>query len=336
MRAAHHAVLFTIGLLAFAGGRSTPAAAQATPRNMSPEAEAYLAAALDTIQAVTLHGEVLPWPLIRDSAFFHAYGARRPSDTWGAVSWALRRANRHSFLQAPQPGAASAMVAGRYGYIRVPQRGGAAVSLADSLHTAVRTLADAGACGWIVDLRGNGGGNMWPMLAGIGPLLGDSIVGYFGSDPDAEAWFYRRGLSGVRHPDARVDTASQVSVVSVELTAPLAPVAVLLDGGTGSSGEALAVAFLGRPFTRSFGAPTAGFATVNRGSALPDGANMVVTTGYYADRRRIQIAERIEPDVIVPGGVTGWPFETDRVAEAAAQWLSRQPACAASGHPRRP
>jgi carboxyl-terminal processing protease len=25
--------------------------------------------------------------------------------------------------------------------------------------------------GWIIDLRGNGGGNMWPMMAGLGPLL---------------------------------------------------------------------------------------------------------------------------------------------------------------------
>jgi hypothetical protein len=29
-----------------------------------------------------------------------------------------------------------------------------------------------------VDLRGNGGGNMWPMLAGVGPVLGEGIVGW--------------------------------------------------------------------------------------------------------------------------------------------------------------
>jgi hypothetical protein len=49
----------------------------------------------------------------------------------------------------------------------------------------------------------------------------------------------------------------------------LPPVAVLVDGGTGRSGEALAVAFPGRPNTRSFGQATAGFATVNRGSRSP-------------------------------------------------------------------
>lgn len=267
--------------------------------------------------------------MIRDSAFYYAHGALKPSHTYGAIDWALRRANKHSFLQAARPGAVSDLIDGRYGYIRVPQRGGAAVALADSLHTAVRSLATGGVCGWIVDLRGNGGGNMWPMLAGIGPLLGDNVVGYFGSGMEAQGWYYRRGVSGILHPGGGVDTASQVTVEPFELPTTLPPVAVLMDGGTGSSGEALAVAFLGRPDTRSFGLPTAGFATVNRGSRLPDGANMVVTTGYYADRSRVQIAERVVPDESVSGGVEGWPFPTDRVAEAAARWLSSRPACSA-------
>ncbi len=33
--------------------------------------------------------------------------------------------------------------------------------------------------GWIVDLRGNTGGNMWPMFTGIGPILGEGNVGSF-------------------------------------------------------------------------------------------------------------------------------------------------------------
>lgn len=295
---------------------------------MSPEARVYLATALDTIEAVTLRRDTVPWTMIRDSAFYFAYGASKPSDTYGAIAWALGRANKHSFLQAARPGAVSELIDGRYGYVRVPQRGGAAVALADSLHTAVRTFEAEGACGWIVDIRGNGGGNMWPMLAGIGPLLGDSIVGYFGEGPEADAWYYRGGTSAVVHPDGAVDTTSQVTVEPVDLGTTLPPVAVLIDGGTGSSGEAVATAFRGRPNTRSFGSPTSGFATVNRGSRLPDGANMVVTTGYYADRHRTPVGERLEPDAPVPGGVEDWPFPTDRVAEAAARWLDSQPACA--------
>lgn len=306
---------------------TTSAVAQsATP--MSPDARAYLTAALDTIEAVTIGRDALPWRMIRDSAFYYAYGARKPTDTYGAIEWTLRRANKHSFLQAPQPGAVSEVIDNRYGYIRVPQRGGAAVTVADSLHTAVRDFESEGVCGWVVDLRGNGGGNMWPMLAGIGPLLGDSVVGYFGSAPDAQGWYYHHGTSGILHPNGTVDTASRVTVEPMQLRQATPPVAVLMDGGTGSSGEALAVAFHGRPRTRSFGSPTAGFATVNRGSRLPDGANMVVTTGYYSDRNRTAIGDSLEPDESVPGGVAGWPFPTDRVAEAAMEWLAIQPECA--------
>jgi carboxyl-terminal processing protease len=319
--------MFVITFLVAATGALAAAAAQAAAHRVSAEAESYLTAALDTIQAVTLGRDTLPWLVIRDSAFYYAYGARKPADTYGAIDWALRRANKHSFLQASRPGAVSELVDGRYGYIRVPQRGGAAISLADSLHTAVGLLEADSACGWIVDLRGNGGGNMWPMLAGIGPLLGDSIVGYFGSGAEAQGWYYRRGTSGILHPHGGLDIASQVTVEPVELSTAFPPVAVLIDGGTGSSGEAVAVAFLGRPNTRSFGGPTSGFATINRGSRLVDGANMVVTTGFYADRRRVQILERVAPDEPVRGGVDGWPFPTDRVAEAARRWLSTRPMC---------
>lgn len=327
MRAVPRVAALVAGVALGVGTTPSLGVAQRPAADMSAEARAYLAAALDTIEAVTLGRDTLPWPVIRDSAFYYAHGARIPADTYGAIDWTLRHANRHSFLQASRPGAVSELVDGRYGYVHIPQRGGAAVALADSLHAAVRTLNDEGACGWIVDLRGNGGGNMWPMLAGIGPLLGDSVVGYFGAGPEAEAWYYRRGTSGILRRGGAIETASQVTIEPVELSGPAPPVAVLTDGGTASSGEALAVSFRARANTRSFGSPTAGFATANRGSVLPDHANMVVTTGYYADRHGTPVAERLEPDELVPGGVQGWPFPTDRVAEAAMRWLSTHPAC---------
>lgn len=306
---------------------SLPLHAQARNAPLSSVAGAYLRAALDTLETVTLGRDTIPWRAIRDSAFMLAAGARRPSDTFGAIEWALRRANKHSFLQATRPGAVAELIDSRYGYVHVPQRGGAGVSLADSLHRAVRMLKEAGACGWIVDLRDNGGGNMWPMLAGIGPLLGDSLVGQFGLGATADRWYYRDGVSGVMSSNHSVDTVTRVTVSPLEPVDSDAPVAVLIDGGTGSSGEALIVAFRGRPHSRTFGAPSAGFATVNRGSLLPDGTNMVVTTGYYVDRHGIQYAEQIQPDTTIPGPPAGWPFATDRVSSAATVWLAAQPAC---------
>ena len=298
-----------------------------SPRvELSPEARAYLATALDSIRAVTLRGDTISWPAIRDSAFQIANGAQRPIDTYAAIDWALRRANKHSFLQVPTPGATSVVVHGRFGYLHVPQRGGAAVPLADSLHSAIGRMREQGVCGWVVDVRANGGGNMWPMLAGVGPLLGDTIVGSFGTGPSAQRWYYKAGSSGIVRADGTLEAASRVTVPVVEMLSVLQPVAVLMDSGTGSSGEAVAVAFRGRPATRSFGTPTAGFATVNRGLRLSDGANMVVTVGYYADRAGTVYGDRLTPDVRVRLPV-GWPSPTDAVASAAIQWLQSQQGC---------
>lgn len=304
-----------------------PAHPQAKDPPIGPAAASYLERALDTLQAVTLRSDSIPWRVVRDSAFLLAAGAREPRDTWGAIDWALHRVNQHSFLQAPRPGAVHRLVSGHYGYVHVPQRGGASVSLADSLHVAVGSLEAAGACGWIVDLRGNGGGNMWPMLAGIGPLLGDSLVGSFGTGPTADRWYYRDGLSGILHPNGQLDTLTRITGRPVQLRRADAPVAVLIDGGTGSAGEDVAIAFLGRPNVRTFGSPSAGYTTINRGSRLPDGANMVVTTGYNVDRRGVVHPTRLEPDSAVGEAAAGWPFATDRVGTAAAAWLATRSEC---------
>lgn len=298
-------------------------------RSMTPAAAAYLATSLDTIAAVTIGRDTIAWGPIRDSAFAFAAGAQRPEDTYGAINWALRRANKHAFLQAPSVGVVAEHLEGEVGYIRVPRVSGAGQAVADSLHAAVGRLDAAGSCGWIVDLRANGGGNMWPMAVGIGPLLGDSLFGSFGAAMDSDVWFYRDGTSAVRKADGRLDTLSSVTVPVVHIRYPGAPVAVLIDGGTGSSGEAIAAAFLGRPRTRFFGEPTAGYATTNRGSRLSNGANMVVTIGYYTDRTGRELSDRIEPDQHLDGPPYGWPSFTDRVTVVAAEWVRR--ACRSTG-----
>jgi hypothetical protein len=310
---------------------STILAGQAPPRDPAPKmsgaARAYLSTALDTLQAIVLRADTISWGTVRDSAFTIADGAMTPSDTHAAIAWALRRVNKHSFLQATRPGAVSKVVDDRFGYVHVPQWSGGSTSLADSLQTAVRTLDGAPVCGWIVDVRGNGGGNMWPMLAGIGPLLGDTLEGAFGVGAEADRWFYKDGVSGILHAGGKLDTLSRATVSATHLRDPGAPVAVLIDDGTGSSGEAIALAFRGRPNTRSFGAPTAGYATSNRGARLPGGASMVVTTGYQVDRRGVEAGERIAPDESIAGPPPGWPFATDNVARAAAAWLAGRSTC---------
>ncbi len=185
---------------------------------MSPAARAYLDAALDTLESAVIRRDTVSWRSVRDSAFTLAAGAQTTRDTYSAIAWALQRGNKHGFLQAARPGAVHTIVASNIGYVHVPSWSGAGAALADSLQSAITAMAAANVCGWIVDVRGNGGGSMWPMLAGIGPLLGDTIVGAFGSGEDADRWFYKDGLSGILHANGKLDTISRATTASGSLT----------------------------------------------------------------------------------------------------------------------
>ena len=81
--------------------------------------------------------------------------------------------------------------------------------------------------GWIVDLRGNTGGNMWPMLTGIGPILGDGTVGSFVAADGNITWFYQDGKTGTRNP---------AGLETVSLTLDEEPVLMTPSGSSRRSG----------------------------------------------------------------------------------------------------
>src|SRR5690606_40666707 len=62
------------------------------------------------------------------------------------------------------------LLPGGAAYLLVPGFAGGShahqVDFAETLQALIRSLDEAGACGWIVDLRRNSGGNLWPMLLG--------------------------------------------------------------------------------------------------------------------------------------------------------------------------
>ena len=75
-----------------------------------------------------------------------------------------------------------------------------------------------------------------------------------------------------------------------------APVAVLIDRRTTSSGEMAAIALLGRAHVRTFGEPSGGYTTANEPVPLGDGAFLVVTSAFVRDRIGGDYRESIVPD----------------------------------------
>ncbi len=168
--------------------------------------------------------------------------------------------------------------------------GRAADQYAEAVQQAIGEADRPGLVGWIVDLREDRGGNMWPMIAGLGPIFGEGIIGwivYNNRDYERE---YRAGAAlSLDYPFARV-------AVPYTLIRPLPKVAVLTAETTNSAGEAITVFFKGRPDTRSFGAPTCGHHHLLRDFGMSNGAILTLKTAHNADRLKRTYAGRVVPD----------------------------------------
>ncbi|MFN8253631.1 MAG: S41 family peptidase [Ferruginibacter sp.] len=161
-------------------------------------------------------------------------------------------------------------------------------SFANSIHNAIRQLdMNNEIKGWVIDLRSNNGGNMWPMVAGLNPLIGEDIIpGYFKTaSGDIAAW----KLSSM---------AKDISIANpYHVKNNTAKIAVLYSNKTASSGEMMAICFTGKSNSRSFGKPTGGFTTGNRIFYLSDDNIFVLATSYCLNRDKTVFKTRIQPDV---------------------------------------
>lgn len=234
---------------------ATPLGAQSPPATMP-----------DSVRE-DIREAVVDWPALEDSVVVQSAAAQVPSDTWRALIRALRKVDRHSFLR-PTPDRmaelAAALTAGTMPTPPAPARPAAVVpkrttpsdrllddrialvavpphdgrnrpSYADSLQMQIGALDSAGACGWVVDLRQNTGGNMWPMLAGVGPLLGAEVVGTFTNSPPGTGWRYRDSRSWSGDSTQPVETLGWGNISPSRVRNPAAPVALLVGRETASS-----------------------------------------------------------------------------------------------------
>lgn len=210
--------------------------------------------------------------------------------------------DRHSFLRpagagCTQPVTASKPVgrqlAAEIGYLRLPGFPGGSRSplKIDYVHAAWTLLRELRAStGWVLDLRGNGGGSIVPMLAAAGPLLGTgSWLSYQRRDGSLLAYQYAAGELFAN--DKRLLAAPGPPADASQLA-----VAVLSDGTTASAAEGVRVAFRGRARTRSLGTSTAGVPTGNAGFRLGDGSLLLIATSVAVDRFGRTYADALSPD----------------------------------------
>ena len=156
--------------------------------------------------------------------------------------------------------------------------------------------------GVVLDLRGNTGGDMGPMATAVSSLLPDGELVYY---------HYRSYDIPVTLKNGVVSNAGTGGKSLYPDEKLNVPVAILTDDMTASSGEALTLCFRGLENTRTFGAPTAGYTSVNMLYNMYDGAQMYLTVAFDKARTGEIFKETpIEPDVA-----------TDSPLEAAIEWL---------------
>ncbi len=325
------AVAFTAGC----GGRR----ASADPLTPS----VYLDHALAIMRASDIYSSSVDWPAVTAEAHKLAAQATTASGTYAAIRYAVDALQGAGDLHArfyiepewtqvvkatgaaaaPSPPPAVSLVKGRLGAIALPAISSSPTSPNSRTYTQ-STLARISSlqarqqpCGWIVDLRNDTGGDMYPMLLSVGPILGAGrLIGF----ADAKGLRYY-----VSYKDGTLSGGGYVNRAPLRVAdfSPAPAVAVLTGQMTGSSGEVVTVAFRERPNTRSFGSPTMGATNGPLPHRLADGAVLFLGVYYYADRSGTVYEHPIKPDVSF--AYTATP---SAVEQAAEKWLLSTPACA--------
>lgn len=193
------------------------------------------------------------WEQVEQSALERTSEAQTTQDTYPVIADVLRKATGdHSFLLTPDEIAAtksgeretpsSIMVGQDIAALSIPAFNETAGGLvADYVNSAIEELAAQEAevaCGWIVDLRRNGGGNMLPMLLSVAPFLPDGQVMSFLDGAGEETKVSLAGMSVLLDGETQLSSATAAPDLSNQ------PLAVLQSGDTASSAEATLISLL--------------------------------------------------------------------------------------------
>jgi hypothetical protein len=271
-----------------------------------PDARTELAAAIAAIRGHDLYAANVDWStaIPQANAVLASAAATAPSAAYLPISDLLvGLGDKHAQLLHPgvptAPGfdptgpLPSVKVAGSTAILTLPGWVGPVSSSQPYARAAWRAVAATSpACGWVLDLTGNEGGDLWPMLAATEPFLtlGQPIGATTAGQPpkmftvDAGTVTDNNDHQAYGTPPPRVH----------------GPVAVLIGPRTESSGEWLALALQSNPAVRTFGAPTAGVPTSPVWYALPDGAHLELSVSAATDIHGHEYTTALQPERATP------------------------------------
>ena len=197
------------------------------------------------------------------------------------------------------PDVTSKVIGKRVGYLRIPGfMGNDSLSSMYTLEIrkALKEFDNTrDLSGWIIDLRGNGGGKASVVPLGVSPLFKDSLIGIF---CDKQGIFREISCSSDYFylGEHKMDSLHDDSTLNNEGK----KIAVLVDGETASAAEFLMLGFKFQDKTRVFGSETRGLTSHLMLIDFKSDAKLLLACSYYYDKDKNVIDGPIAPDENCP------------------------------------
>lgn len=211
------------------------------------------------------------------------------------------------------------------GYVRIPGNNDFSFkkvdSLSDDIVDHINSISSNKIAGWIIDLRVNTGGNMYPILLGLKEFIGNNLV--FGGFRNAQNkitgnWEIKGGKLLI---DNMALERKQGLVYAIRHDVPIV---LLTSCYTASAGEMTTISFIGRNNTYIVGEPTANYTTAVQGFSINENAGINLSTDYVVDRKLKIYKSSVLPDFEVLGGDNFEELKNDRKIIKALELLKAQ------------
>lgn len=293
-----------------------------TQNSIPKEVSEYLTETLDLLEEKSVNKSKIDWNEFRIDIFKKAQNAKTIQDTYSTISYAISKLNdNHSYFKPairpeinsedkPLPIFSDEITPNDIGYIRIPFCIGAENEYNNyitKIREKIEKQSQKELKGWVIDLRGNFGGNMWPMLLAIEPLIGNGTLGYFiDANNNNKAWKIIKGKAYIEDQLIMETTINSKENLNNQF------LAILTDNQTASSGEAITVALKSRENSKSFGKPTFGISTGCVSHQLSDGSIINLAESSFADRKMTKYGSSILPD---------FEIEENQALKAGIEWI---------------
>ncbi len=187
------------------------------------------------------------------------------------------------------------------------------------LRKAICDLSKINPKGYIIDLRRNLGGTVYPMISGIGELLQNLELGGTTIDNKnyEEKWELKNGNFFFGE-----NSLSNIPEIECQISTENTPIVILIGRYTASSGEVVASALKGQKNIKLIGEQTAGYTTTNSWFSIYNNVSLNPSVSFYMSKDKTVHKDGVFPDIEVNESLNVDNMFSGKVMNKAIEWIS--------------